>query len=523
MTSSMPEHLVSAGRKLLSGSILRLCNLIVAAASSFFLMPFIVHHLGDRAYGFWTLATAFIGYYGLLDFGLSTAVTQYMSIAIGKKDYNECRRVFNTALRIQSLIGCIVLLATALTVAATPWFTKTHADAILFREVIGIVGATVAIAFPARAYSGLLDAELRYDIQSVLSILIVTARTGLSVWVILRGGGLLSLAWIHLFVSALGIALQIFMAKRQVTWAKIERGAMDSKMAKGFFSYSIFIFLTAIADILRFQVDSLVIAGLIGLAAVTHYRVASVFARYFSDIIISITGMLQPLLSRLHEAKDRNNLERVFFFATRVSLCASLFIGGGLICWGRPLITRWMGPRYSDAYWPLVALAIAVFLDVGQNPSISLLYATFKQRSYTYMVCAEGLINLGCSFALARPFGVFGVALGTLIAAFLIRLVVQPYAVCRVSGLSYVDYMKFLGVTLSRCVALLGLVVVVVIWGLKPSYSLLIASAVCATMIYMIGAWRVVFGASEREQLVSLVVRKNFRRADAAPAEALTL
>src|ERR1700757_854747 len=110
----MSGHLISTGRKLLSGSVLRLCNLVIAAISSFFLMPFIVHHIGDRMYGFWTLATAFIGYYGLLDFGLSAAVTQYMSIAIGKKDHDECRTVFNTAFRIQSLIGCIAILVTGL-------------------------------------------------------------------------------------------------------------------------------------------------------------------------------------------------------------------------------------------------------------------------------------------------------------------------------------------------------------------------------------------------------------------------
>ena len=75
-------------------------------------MPFIVHHLGDRVYGFWSLATAFVGYYNLLDLGLSSAISQYMCIAIGQKNHNECRVVFNTALRLQLLIGGAALVAT---------------------------------------------------------------------------------------------------------------------------------------------------------------------------------------------------------------------------------------------------------------------------------------------------------------------------------------------------------------------------------------------------------------------------
>src|SRR5271168_3832617 len=103
----------SVGRKLISGSVLRLCNMVGAAAASFFLMPLIVHHLGDRIYGFWSLAAAFIGYYNILDLGLSAAVAQYMCIAIGHGDDRGCRVVFNTALRLQVLIGCAALLVTA--------------------------------------------------------------------------------------------------------------------------------------------------------------------------------------------------------------------------------------------------------------------------------------------------------------------------------------------------------------------------------------------------------------------------
>ena len=166
--------LTSAGRKLLSGSVLRLGNLVVAAISSLFLMPFVVHHLGDRLYGFWALAGTFVGYYGLLDFGLSSAVSQYMSIAIGRNDPRECRAVFNSALRIQSLLGCVALLATAVIAAAAPWFSHSPADAALFSRVIVILGVSVALGFPARAYGGLLEAELqRVDADRERDMLVV--------------------------------------------------------------------------------------------------------------------------------------------------------------------------------------------------------------------------------------------------------------------------------------------------------------------------------------------------------------
>ena len=48
-----------------------------AAVTSFFLAPFIVHRLGDSAYGVWALIGSLVGYMGLLDLGVRSAVMPY--------------------------------------------------------------------------------------------------------------------------------------------------------------------------------------------------------------------------------------------------------------------------------------------------------------------------------------------------------------------------------------------------------------------------------------------------------------
>jgi len=505
----MAGKFTSVGRKLLSGSVLRVGGLVASAAASFFLMPFIVRHLGDRIYGFWSLAAAIVGYYSLLDFGMSSAVSQYICVAIGRNDHAECRAIFNTALRIQSLFGGIALLATAAIAAATPWFCRNPADVPVFWKVIVILGVSAAIGFPARVYGGVLDAEFRFDIQSWLSILGVILRTGLVVWAILAGGGLLALAWMTLLATLPVTALQIWFARREASWARIGVGSVEMQRVKSLFSYSTYTFLAFIADILRFQIDPLVISGFIGLAAVTHYRVAGVFVQYYMWILIYSVGMLQPVFSRLHGAGDRGGLERVFFFGTKLASCMSVFIGLALIGWGKPFIARWMGLSYEDAYLPLVVLSLAVLLDVCQKPSIDLLFATFKHRFYTYMNWGEGLLNLIFSLVLARRLGIVGVALGTLIGAVVIRLVVQPWWVCKACGLRYANYMQFLGKNLLYSTALMAAATAVASWGLRPSYPFLVASAICATAFYAAGSWLLIFNRAERRQLRAALRRDN--------------
>src|SRR5215475_10484937 len=103
----------STARLLASGSALRVANLATQIVVAFFLTPFVIHCLGDRMYGFWALVGTFIGYYGLLDLGLGSAVTCYTARALGKGDREECRRVFSAALQLYVALGLVVLAVSA--------------------------------------------------------------------------------------------------------------------------------------------------------------------------------------------------------------------------------------------------------------------------------------------------------------------------------------------------------------------------------------------------------------------------
>ena len=503
-------------RKLLSGSVSKIASVSAAGLVSFFLVPLFVHHLGDREYGFWSIAWTIIGYYNLLDFGLSSAISQYICVAIGRDERAECRTIFNTALRINLVLGAAALLATGIVVLATPWFCHNPADVPEFRRVIALLGVSAALEFPLRVYGGVLEATLRFDLQNWSGILRVLLRALLSVVAILSGGGLIALAWATL-ISAVPVgALQIWFAQREAQWARIAWQSAEWKTIKSFFSYSIYVFISYIADILRFQVDAIVISAVIGLAAVTHYTIAAVMVRNFL-VISGAFAVLRPVFSRLHGANDVHALHRAFFLGTKISVCASTFGCFGLIVWGKPFIARWMGMRYEDAYLPLVALSIAVLLDVGQRLSIDLLYATFHHKFYAYLNWAEGGLNLIFSLLLARPLGIFGVALGTLIGALFVRVVAQPWWVCKLSGIPYGDYVRLLGRNLLRCIVLMTAAVGMSSWGLLPSYPSLVGSAVCATVLYLIGSWFVIFSPLERERLTQWIT-KSQKRYSAEPS-----
>ena len=75
---------MSRGVKLIRGSAVKITNFVLSIAISFYLMPFLIRSLGDSTYGIWTLVGEFLGYYGLMDIGLSSAVSRFISRAVGR-------------------------------------------------------------------------------------------------------------------------------------------------------------------------------------------------------------------------------------------------------------------------------------------------------------------------------------------------------------------------------------------------------------------------------------------------------
>jgi O-antigen/teichoic acid export membrane protein len=44
-----------------------------------FLSPYIIHHLGDDAFGLWVIIFSVTGYYGLFDLGIRSSIVRYVA------------------------------------------------------------------------------------------------------------------------------------------------------------------------------------------------------------------------------------------------------------------------------------------------------------------------------------------------------------------------------------------------------------------------------------------------------------
>ncbi len=502
--------------KVIRGSSIRVIGLAANTAVAFFLMPFLVHSLGDRIYGYWALIGAVLGYYGVLDLGIVSAVQFQVAKALGEKDATSANRTISTSFYAFAALGSVILVITMVLAFLSHRLISNSSDAALFRSVLLIMGLGFAVGFPGRAFIGAISAHLRWDLLSSVTLAVLLLRTIAIVIAIKAGGGMVHLAVATVLGDALMYVIYYFILKRIQHQFRLSPALATIITLKEILRYSAFTLIIKISDQLRFYVHVLIVSAFLSVSAVTHYAIASRLALSFRDLMIALLGILSPWFSLLLGNKDYQAIRRVFVFGTKVSVSVSTTIACCMILYGREFIERWMGKSYLDAYWPLAFLVGGIFFDVSQLPSVSYMYGVSRHRFLAYMTLLEGTANGILSLYLVRIYGLTGVALGALIPMAAFWLFIQPLYVCRHVGLSTRTY--YLGL-FGRAAGVTSMAVIVpwllvFRWIVRPSLVSIGVLAACQTGVALLVAYLLVLDAEERQSVLRTFTLLRARRTE---------
>ncbi len=430
--------------KLIKGSFLRVLNLLVTITVSFFMMPFVIRSIGDRWYGLWILVGTLVGYYGFFDFGLSTALQRFISRALADEDHEEINTIFNTCLSFFAGGAVLSILASVSVALWGARLIENSADIKIFRIVILLVGMSMSISFPIRAFIGFLYAHVRHDATMIIEISKIILRTALILYFLLRGHGIIALAAVTLFSDSMSYLAILVFTRKRYAYIRFDLRLFSKGMFKQLINYSIFSFISNIANQLRFHIDSFVITAYLGLSMVTHYNVGGRIARYYIMAIISAVALIMPVFSKFEGERNFDKLREKFLFVSKLNVIFSIFLGGALLVYGKAFITRWMGSDYTDSYYVLVILMAGLIFGTTQTTSASLIFSLSKHKPYSIMHLCEGLANLTLSLILVKRYGIYGVALGTTIPVIIFYIFVVPVYATRVIDLPFTRYAAYI-------------------------------------------------------------------------------
>src|SRR5438270_2066169 len=415
----------------------------INVAVGIFLSPFILHRLGDSAFGIWVLIFSITGYYGLFDLGIRSSIVRYASKFTATGDKEELAKLINTSLFTYGGVGVLSLLITiVLFVYVDSIFrvpAELHATA---RWLLLMVGASVAFGFPLGVFGGFLDGLLRFDLNNWTSVASNLLRAGLIVAALDNGRGLLTIALITVVLPLITSLVRGIIAFRIHPVAfglkYVDRGTFRM-MA----SYSGITLIIMIAGRLKFKTDTIVIGTMLSAAAITYFNIAGRIVDYAGEIVTSLAQNFLPMASQSEAKGSMEHLRKVFVTGNRLCAFTIFPVTAVLLILGKSIIEVWVGSKYiATSYAVLVILIVPSTLMWAQAASGRVLFGISKHRTWAFVTLAEGISNLILSILLVRPYGIIGDAMGTAIPLTCTMVFFMPGHLCKQLGIRLWTYLR---------------------------------------------------------------------------------
>jgi O-antigen/teichoic acid export membrane protein len=407
-------------------------NLGVTWAIQLLMVPLLLGHLGGETYGLYAALTSVVGYFSLLTFGSSLTVPRFVADHAARGESEALSRFVSTylVLYLAVAIGGIVvgfaiapLLDTILIVPAPLHDVVVPA----WRLVVG--GWAVGLS------AGFLQALLTGLGEVHLSNLAASARTLLNLAcaaAILWSGGRLEALLAGLLGAALlsGVGLftmvRVFHPEIRITpalagWATLRRSGRPA----------VYYFLMQIAALVVMGTDNIVISVFLGVGRVAAYAVA--FQLYALAIAALWSGVdvLLPFFARWSAQDDTERLRSVYLQATKFVFAGTVLAAILLAAYGRGAIGWWVGSSLFVGNGVLWVFCLMLLIATPIHTASLVLAGLGRHRTVAIGGGIEAALNLALSVLLVRPLGVFGVALGTLLAGTATNGWVAPRAACR--------------------------------------------------------------------------------------------
>ncbi|MFA5156305.1 MAG: oligosaccharide flippase family protein [Candidatus Omnitrophota bacterium] len=496
-------------KTLIAGSFFRCSYFFIAAIVGFVLTPLIIKHVGTRLFGIWELVGSFLGFYGLFDLGLSSAIVRFVSSLTVKKDDNSINRVVNTTFFLFLSLGILLLITTLLIIFGSAKYVKNIEDIATFQIVFLILGLNFSLTLPLRVFTSVLHSFLRFDQASMVEIATELIKPVLVIYVLTKGYGIIGLASVVTILVLIGYLIKFFLAKKAFPALSITVKFIDLKLIRSIVSYSIFSFINQVASLLRYSLDNFVISVMLGIGSIAYYAIPVRLIRYFKSFIENALQITQPIFSQYESQNNYESIRQKYLFFLKISIFTSLFISTMLAFYAPLIIKLWVGKQFLIGLPVLFILLFGQTIELMQSPAYGVLYGISKHKFYAYCNIIEGAINLLLSILLASKYGLIGVALGTAIPMAVFNLTIQPYYLCKVVDLKISKFLKTLVIATLKAIFVLALLIFIMNVLSITNYIVVFLLFIISLLLYAIVIFQMGFTKHEKNLFLKHFIKRD--------------
>ena len=415
---------------------------IANASVGIFLTPYVLHRLGDEAFGVWVLTTNLVGYYGILDAGVRSAILRYVSRHKELNDQKSVNEVVASAFYYYLGACLLVILATHLSVGPISRFFSIHSEVLgAFRSLFLLAGLVQGLTLPLIVFASSLEAAGRFDQVYLTTVGCLALRVVAIIYVLHAGGGLLAVGATTILSQLLAYCVQVPLALRANPGFTLHPKWIRTAVLHNMLRYGSISVGVGIAERMRSYIYPVLIARFISPIAVTIFALPMKILSFPAEGIGTMTEIMNPLSSQLEARKDFAKLRELIQMSVQSAFLLLAPLAAFLLVFGRELLTLWVGPQYAVAYRLLVLLTLGVGVSSTQCCVQSMLFGIERHKQLFWYRLGEGLSITVLGAVALQIAGLEGLALVMAATLLLTGLVLVPRHLCKILDLPLRRYL----------------------------------------------------------------------------------
>jgi O-antigen/teichoic acid export membrane protein len=412
----MREYLTS-GRVIFRNAAAQLVGFGASSVYMLLLVPLAVGAIGLEQFGLWTLMLAVTGYVSLIDAGLSTSFTKFVSeYASGGDDAAVNSVVFHglifyavislAALGIGFVFGDLLLSALDI--------PSGQRSVGFFALMVSL--AAFGVSTLTGVFGSLLSGIQRSDVVNLHLAGTLAAKLVVIAGVISVGLGLPGILWADAAVSALALLPMVWLAKRYYPPLSFGTTRFDRSMLSRLFRFGGQMQVSRFADIVQSQFDKLLIARFLNLSSVSVYDFGARPLYRIRVLPLAPLTALLPAFSAFDAQANTSRMQAMYVRSVRYLAITAVPLFGVAFLLAEDFLVAWLGESQPGAALTLRILSGGLLLNVMTAVLAIAAQGKGLPRFQMQSMLIQGVINILLSFVCIRLFGFYGAPLGTALA-----------------------------------------------------------------------------------------------------------
>jgi O-antigen/teichoic acid export membrane protein len=406
---------------LLRNAFSNLLGAVIPALVALGTVPLVVKGLGDASYGVYSLVTAIVGYFAVIDINVTAGSVKYIAEFNAHQDQQRIDETVFFGLSVYALLG--VLGGLGLFFGAQFFVTRVFSvPPALAAEAVDTLRLAALGFFLGQLQSylnSIPQSLMRYDIASRIEMLFGTGVPLLTVAVLMLGYGLFEVILLRVVASAVNCAVLWRCIRRllpQLAWRK--PGAAIRRELLGFSAYS---FLSRFATLSYAYADKLIIGALVGVTGLAYFTVASTLANRILGLTYRLSGVFFPAASALAACGELERLRLLYLKASRYVVFINASVLVLVAVFSYQILYYWMNPQFARAGQVVLAvMALSQFIDSLTSLPSLVNDGMGHPRFSGMFALARAVFGLLVVYLGVAGWGIDGAAWGHLIASILL-------------------------------------------------------------------------------------------------------